>query len=382
MIRTSLALLALPAILSAAEAFTQTVLYRSGEGGYHTYRIPALLTTKKGTLLAFCEGRKKARSDTGNIDIMLRRSRDNGRTWSAAVTLVDHGPDTIGNPAPVQDLKTGTVWLLLTGNPGHTSEREIIETGAKGTRTVWIMSSRDDGATWSKPVEITRDVKPDNWTWYATGPVNGIQTRSGRLVIPCDHEVKGHRGFYSHVICSDDHGKTWKLGGSASAMTDESTVTELGDGTLMLNMRSNAKRFRRSVAVSKDGGITWSEPGFDETLIEPTCQASLIRYSGKRGKGRLLFSNPAAEKRIRMTVRVSEDEGKTWKYNKLVHEGPSAYSSLAALKDGTIGLLYEKGGQQAYETITFARFTLEWLTGPTPSDTGTPVMSRLYSVHE
>jgi len=178
-----------------------------------------------------------------------------------------HGPDTIGNPAPVQDLKTGTVWLLLTGNPGHTSEREIIETGAKGTRTVWIMSSHNDGATWSKPVEITRDVKPDNWTWYATGRSMGIQTRSGRLVIPCDHEVKGHRGFYSHVIYSDDHGKTWKPGGSASEMTDESTVAELGDGTLMLNMRSNAKR---SAVPSRSAGRRHHLVGtrFDETLIE------------------------------------------------------------------------------------------------------------------
>ncbi|MFN0167547.1 MAG: exo-alpha-sialidase [Bryobacteraceae bacterium] len=319
------------------------------------------MTTRKGTLLAFCEGRKDTRSDTGNIDIVLRRSNDKGQTWSPMVTLADHGPDTIGNPAPVQDEKTGTIWLLLAGNPGHTSEREIIETGEKGTRTVWVMSSSDDGVTWSKPVEITKDVKPDNWTWYATGPVNGIQTRSGRLVIPCDHEVKGHRGFYSHVIYSDDHGKSWKLGGSASELTDESTVAELSDGALMLNMRSNAKRYRRSVSLSKDGGVTWSAPVFDETLIEPTCQGSLVRFSRKRGDKRLLFSNPAAEKRAKMTVRLSDDDGKTWKHSKLVHQGPSAYSSLAVLKDGTIGLLYEKGAQQAYETIAFARFDLDWI---------------------
>ncbi len=354
------ALAALPALLTAAKSLEETVLFRAGEGGYHTYRIPVLLTTQKGTLLAFCEGRKDSRSDTGNIDIVLRRSSDGGKTWSPPVTIADHGPDTIGNPAPVQDRQTGVVWLLLTGNPGHTSEREIIETGAQGTRTVWVMSSRDDGVTWSNPIEITKDVKPDDWTWYATGPVNGIQTRSGRLVIPCDHEVKGHRGFYSHVIYSDDRGRTWKLGGKASELTDESTVAELSDGSLMLNMRSNAKRFRRAVAISKDGGLTWSPPVFDETLVEPTCQASLIRLP--KGKGRLLFSNPAAEKRVKMTVRLSEDDGKTWKHSKLVHEGPSAYSSLAVFRDGTVGLLYEKGSQQPYETITFAHFPLDWLT--------------------
>lgn len=356
-------LLAAPALLAAAAPFEETVVFRAGEGGYHTYRIPALLTTAKGTLLAFCEGRKDGRSDTGNIDLLLRRSTDRGKTWTPTATLVDHGPDTIGNPAPVQDAKTGVIRLLLTGNPGRTSEKEIIETGAKGTRTVWVMSSRDDGVTWSEPVEITRDVKLPEWTWYATGPVNGIEIRSGRLVIPCNHEVKGHRGFYSHVIYSDDHGATWKLGGSASEMTDESTVAELSDGTLMLNMRSNAKRFRRSVSLSRDGGLTWSEPSFDDALIEPTCQASLIRYPGRgrRAKAGLLFSNPAAEKRVRMTVRYSSDEGRTWSHSKLIHEGPSAYSSLAVLKDRTIGLLYEKGAEHPYETITFARFTLDWL---------------------
>ncbi len=364
MTRELVVLLAIPMLASAAGPFQETVLFRAGENGYHTYRIPALLTTAKGTVLAFCEGRKGSSSDTGDIDIVLRRSSDGGKTWSPTATLVDHGPDTIGNPAPVQDAKTGVVWLLLTGNPGNTGEREIIETGAKGTRTVWVMSSKDDGATWSKPAEITKDVKPADWTWYATGPVNGIQTRSGRLVIPCDHEVMGHRGFYSHVIYSDDHGATWKLGGSASEMTDESTVAELSDGSLMLNMRSNAKRFRRAVSISKDGGVTWSAPQFDDALVEPTCQASLIRYPGrgKRGKAGLLFSNPASEKRARMTVRHSDDDGQTWKHSKLIYAGPSAYSSLTALKDGTIGLLYEKGAQGPYETITFARFTFEWLT--------------------
>lgn len=360
MTRTLVALLAVRVVLSAAGSLTETVLFRAGEGDYHTYRIPVLLTTAKGTLLAFCEGRKEGRSDTGNIDIVLRRSSDGGKTWTPALTLVDHGPDTIGNPAPVQDAKTGVIWLLLTGNPGDTSEKEIIESGAKGTRTVWVMHSRDEGATWSKPVEITGDVKPAEWTWYATGPVNGIQTRSGRLIIPCDHERKGHRGFYSHVIYSDDGGSQWKVGGSAAEMTDESTVAELSDGTLMLNMRSNAKKFRRIVSMSKDGGLTWSTPKFDDTLIEPTCQGSLVRYT-RRGKSSLLFSNPAAEKRERMTVRHSHDDGQTWAHSKLVHGGPAAYSSLSVLKDGSIGLLYEKGAASAYETITFARFSLEWL---------------------
>ena len=343
----------------------QQDVFISGRAGYHTYRIPAIVTSTNGTLLAFCEGRKEGSGDSGDIDIVFRRSLDSGASWTQAKTIIDFGPDTIGNPAPVVDRETRVIWLLLTRNPGGTGEKEIIQTGAGGTRTVWVTHSEDDGANWAEPTEITRDVKPNDWTWYATGPVNGIQTRSGRLVIPCNHEVKGHAGFYSHIIYSDDHGKTWKLGGSTAELTDESTVAELWDGTLLLNMRSNAGRQRRAVSVSKDGGLHWSAPYFDRTLIEPVCQGSLIRHGGETegGKAFLLFSNPASERRVRMTIRASGDEGRSWCCSRLVHEGPSAYSCLTVLNDGTVGLLYERGDVDPYEKITFARIRLDWILG-------------------
>ena len=166
------------------------VVFRSGEEGYHTFRIPALLATKKGTLLAFCEGRKNSRSDTGDIDLVLKRSGDHGRTWSRLQVVADHGPDTIGNPCPVQDRKTGTIWLPLTGNPGHITQKEIL--AGTGTRTMWMSRSDDDGATWRAPVEITSAVKDPSWTWCAAGPGNSIQLKRGRLLVPCDYSRLEH----------------------------------------------------------------------------------------------------------------------------------------------------------------------------------------------
>jgi sialidase-1 len=347
--------LLLPALPAAQ--FSQVEVFRAGEGGYHTYRIPALIVTKAGTLLAFCEGRRGGSGDSGDIDLLLKRSHDNGRTWSPAQVVADFDGDTIGNPAPVIDRKTGDIVLLLTRNPGAVKERQIIDGTTTGTRTVWLTRSTNDGATWTTPQEITASVKLPDWTWYATGPGNGIQLRSGRLVIPCDHIVAGSKANYSHIIFSDDGGKTWSLGGSAGDQTNESAVVELRDHSLLLNMRSNHGRNRRAIATSHDRGLTWSPVQSDGALIEPVCQASLIRF----GKRHLLFSNPADTKRVKMTVKLSTDEGKSWTRERLVHDGPSAYSSLARLKSGLIGLLYERGERSAYERITFAAFDLAWL---------------------
>ena len=338
------------ALLFASAAWpappTQIEIFRAGEGGYHSYRIPALIATPKGTLLAFCEGRKNSGGDAGDIDVLLRRSFDRGKTWSPVQKVADMGVDTIGNPTPVMERKTGTIFLLLTGNPGAATERQITEAAPGAVRSVWITRSTDEGASWAPPVDITAQVKRPDWTWYATGPGNGIQLRSGRLVIPCDHNGR------SHVIYSDDRGATWKIGGIAEDKTNESAVAELKDGSLLLNMRSYHGKHRRAIQRSRDRGLTWSPLVFDEALIEPVCQASLISI----GHGRLLFANPAATTRSHLTVRLSKDGGASWTASRLLYEGPSAYSSLAKLSRGTIGLLYERGDRSPYERITFARF--------------------------
>lgn len=336
----------------------ELVLFAAGTNGYASFRIPAVIATAKCTLLTFAEGRKKGTSDTGDIDVVLRRSTDGGRTWGPLQVIVDDGADTVGNPCPVIDRTTGRVWLPLTRNAGTNSVAKNKSASGPGSREILMCFSDDDGRTWSKPDNISAAVKPDDWTWYATGPGVGIQLKDGRLVIPCDHRVKGADGSRSHVIYSDDHGKTWKVGGASVDKTNECQVIERDDGSLLLNMRSQHGKSRRAVASSTDRGATWSEIAFDDALVEPTCQASLIRVEGEKGKSLLVFANPASTKRERMTVRLSADQGKTWSASRVLYAKSAAYSSLVALPGGQAGCLYERDG---YNEIVFARFGLNWL---------------------
>ena len=334
-------------------------LFESGTQGYHTFRIPALTTTLAGTVLAFCEGRKNARGDTGDIDMLLRRSEDGGQTFAPFELVWDDGPNTCGNPCPVVDARTGAISLLMTHNLGHDHEREIIDQTSAGTRTVWLTRSEDDGRMWSPPVEITAATKQPNWTWYATGPGAGIQLATGRLVVPCDHIEAGTKQYYSHVLLSDDGGQSWRLGGSTPQdQVNECEVVELRDGRLLLNMRNYDPSIRaRAVSFSTDGGQNWSSIARDPVLVEPICQASIRRVGPS-----LLFSNPAsAEARQNMTVRLSNDDGQTWAAARVLHPGPAAYSCLAALPDGRAACLYECGVEQPYERLTLARFSLNWM---------------------
>jgi hypothetical protein len=349
----------------------EQAVFTSGEGGYHTYRIPSVIKAADGALLAFCEGRKSGRSDSGDIDLLLRRSNDGGETWGPVQVVWDDGDNTCGNPCPVLDEDTGLMWLHLTHNLGHDSEKEIVAGTSEGTRTAWVTFSDDHGATWAAPKEITQDVKLPNWTWYATGPGIGIQLRhepyKGRLVIPCDQKTSGDIvGYHSLVYYSDDHGETWTLGGVTEDGANECQVIERQDGSLLLNMRlaANNDAQRRAVAVSTDGGASWSPLRYDDVLIEPRCQASLLRQtpSNRKESNLVLFSNPASSsERIEMTVRLSEDDGETWSYNRTLYAGPTAYSCLVVLDGNHAGCLYERGMESPYETITFARFPLDWL---------------------
>jgi len=353
------------------KSMNQTDLYVSGSEGYHTYRIPALLVSKKDTVLAFCEGRKTGRSDTGDIDMLVRRSGDGGKTWSKQEVIWVDAANVCGNPCPVLDEETGTIWLLMTWNLGTDRESEIIAQTSDDTRRIFVTSSRDDGLTWETPKEITSSVKEPGWTWYATGPCTGIQIQEGkykgRLIIPCDHIEAGTKKYYSHVIYSDDHGESWKLGGKTPVdQVNECQAVELADGSIMLNMRNyDRSKHTRAVSISHDGGITWGPLNRDPVLIEPICQGSIIRYTqvAHADKTRILFSNPASKTdREMMTVRLSCDEGKTWAASKLLHEGPSAYSDLAVLPQGEIACFYERGETYPYEKITLAILDLSSLT--------------------
>jgi len=342
----------------AGDEAERSDLFTSGMGGYHTYRIPALLATPRGTLLAFCEGRKTSRNDDGDIDLLLRRSTDGGRTWEAPQVVYEEGDDapvTIGNPCAVVDGQTQTIWLAFCRN----------------NTDVLFSTSTDDGRTWSAPVDVTASVKRSEWGWYATGPGIGIQLKrgphAGRLVIPCDHseEREGRRVMYSHAIFSDDGGRTWRAGESVSPHTDECQLVELGDGTLLINMRNYWGRDggrperggRRAVARSHDGGATWSDVSFDATLVEPICQASLISVERPDGSRLLCFANPASSTtRHRLTLRVSFDEGATWPVERLIDAGAAAYSALAWLGEGQVAILYERDD---YRYLTYLVVAIE-----------------------
>lgn len=342
---------------------SEQVLFESGRDGYHTYRIPALLVTRAGTLLAFCEGRVHDRGDHGEIHLLLKRSEDGGRSWSWQQVVWQDGPNTCGNPCPVQDSATGTIWLAANGNPpGRVSDDYF---RAFNGRSVQMLASHDDGRTWSPPRDITPQVKRPDWGWYAAGPCTGIELQrgvgKGRLLLPCNHsqfEPDGSFRLYAHVIYSDDHGRTWQPGGRITTDGfDECQAVELNDGRVMLNMRHyGAGPGPRGVAVSADGGLHWDTVRHDPALVECGwgCQASLIRGPD----GRLYFSNPASAARERMAVRGSADDGATWTVLKELHAGPAAYSCLAVLPDGRVACLYERGAGHPYETIALAAWPI------------------------
>ena len=365
----ALAALVVPAPPAAQAAVTQTVLFDKGDAGYGCYRIPAIVKTKAGTLLAFAEARRAWCADSQEIDLVMRRSEDDGRTWSATQTVLsgtDTDPNAVatrGNPAPIVDYETGRIVLLSTMDPGTTSR----------PRTPYVQFSDDDGKTWSTARNIGDQIDDPAWGWYATGPVHGIQltrgTHAGRLVAGTNYD-NGAGQNAGQLVYSDDHGVTWHKGATdlrSDATPQEISVVEKVDGGVYAGARNNAgtSGASRMAAVSNDGGQTFSAPFTTIAgLTTPVVQGSLQRLRAvDRGDkyNRILFAAPADPDRRRyMTIRSSFDEGKTW---QTVAEGTritsdwSGYSDLAVLDTGEIGLLYEGGSVDARDQIRFARFT-------------------------
>ncbi|NVO02376.1 MAG: exo-alpha-sialidase [Bacteroidetes bacterium] len=314
-------------------------VFKNHQEGYHVYRIPTIIKTKGNNLLAFCEGRRSL-FDNGNIDIVMKTSKDNGKTWSKLKVVWDNGKNTCGNPSPVINNTNGNVIVLATMNNDK----------------VFVLESKDEGESWEQPKEITTSVKLNNWQWYATGPVHAIQLEQkkniNRILVPCNHTILGNKNHVSHVIYSDDAGFSWKLGGSVPGEnTDESTVAELLNRDLLLNMRNNEKSIsKRKISISKDGGETWTSPIIDSTLIEPICQGSLLRYSFSPNI--LLFSNPLNKNRRKnLTISVSYNEGKNWTKRIFVFKKKSAYSDMVKLNNGDIVCLFEFGKMLPYRGV-------------------------------
>lgn len=344
-------------------------IFSRNEEGYAVYRIPALLRVDDTTLLAFAEGRKGTGSDTGDIDLLVRRSEDNGLTWSKNIIVWDDGENTCGNPSPIYDRVTGEIILLSTWNAGADDISTIISGTGVDTRRPYMIKSSDKGLTWSDPVEITDSVKKSNWRWYATGPGSGIQIRKGpfenRLIAACNF-INSDRVGSSHIIYSDDHGDTWSIGGIDPEFgSNECEAAELSNNDIMINSRNGSPERQRIVSISTNGGLTLERRGLDNTLISPRVQSSLHRYSfvgDDFDKNILLFSNPAdLNERKSMTIRVSEDDGDTWPRSLRLNGGFAAYSDLENYQDGRVAILYEAGDTPAdrYQGISFETIALE-----------------------
>jgi sialidase-1 len=382
--------------LAAAPFIEKQDLFTAGEDpAYNIYHIPGIVVTAKGTVLAWCEARKRPAgvSDWDDIRILLRRSTDDGKTWSAPKSIanvdgpkqknpfalkmknVDPNDVTYNNPVLIAD-KDGTVHMLFC--------LEYMR--------VFYQRSEDDGISWSKPSEITvafEAFKKDyDWKVLATGPNHSIQLKTGRLVVPVWLSTgtggNAHRPSVTATIYSDDFGKSWHASEIAVPCTEEwinpneTVAIELNDGRVMLNVRSESKAHRRLITTSKDGATGWSTPKFDDALLEPICMGGIVRYNHD-SKSLILFSNPhnldkekgKAEPcknrdRKKVSVKISHDEGQTWPVNKLIEDGPSMYSDIAVTQASTILCFYGRGTKPGFAGagLTLARFNLEWLTSP------------------
>ena len=321
-------------------------IYNQGTDGFELYRIPAIVKSKSNTLLAFAEARKaRSNGDSGDIDLVVKRSSDNGKTWSKQITIWNDGQNTCGNPVPIVDDR-GRIHLLMTWNFQTDKWGAITNGTGEDSRRPYYTYSDDDGITWAQPVEITSSVKKEKWDWYATGPCHGIQIQKGihkgRLVAPNYFTTResGKVTSYSHIIYSDDYGKTWKPGEPTPVGgVGECSVAEIGEGTLMLNMRADEGFYRKS-CTSIDGGLTWSSPQISIDQIDCKCQGSILSIGGA-----VFLSNAAsATERINMTIKKSTDNGKNWKGQYTVYEGNS---DIVELSDSQIAIIYE-GGEKRY----------------------------------
>ena len=356
------ALLHLPMKPAIAAELQHQLLFDSGRDGYGRYRIPSLIVTPSGSLLAICEGRMDGGGLTGDIDIVLRRSRDGGKSWSPLEVVADDGGNTLGNPCAVVDRSTKTVWLAFTRSLGKDTEQQIVAGTSRERTQVWITKTQNDGKEWAKPVNISSNARHPTWTWYGTGPGVGVQLKNGRLVIPSYHAEEKTGTYRSHMVYSDDHGKTWKHGAAVGEQCGECHVIERQNGDLVLNARTNRGQERRTTAVSRDGGLSWSKATFVEALYDPHCQACVIRLPGAANETpRWLFAHPAGPGRRDLTVRVSLDEGRSWTHSKRLRKGDSQYSCLAKLPSGSIGCLYDCWVNGNYR-LFFVRFSESWLS--------------------
>ncbi|MFG3017590.1 exo-alpha-sialidase [Streptomyces sp. NPDC048254] len=356
-----------------------SVPYASGEGGYTQYRIPAVVRTWHGTLLAFAEGRHTTAGDSGDIDVVLRRSSDGGCTWGPLQVVADGEGNTRGNPAPVVDPRTGDIVLVTSYNDGSVSEDQIMrgQVTKEQSRRVFVQRSRSDGRSFTAPREITAQVKPPGWRWYATGPGHAVAVTEGphrgRLVVAADHSGPPRPGssdtgrearyYGGHAIYSDDGGRSWHLGFVDDSYTgrdnaNETTAAQLPDGRIYFNARdqNGTSPGNRLDAWSSDGAETLDAQFTVQPTLRrvPVVEGSVLQLQGPGAP--LLFSAPSIPTaRQAMALWTSTDEGLSFDKLLTLSGRKAAYSDLVQVDGSTVGVLYETGTRTAYDTIEFRR---------------------------
>ncbi len=356
-------------------------VFTSGTEGHKSYRIPAIIKIPNGDLLAFCEGRVNGSGDFGDINIVLKKSHDHGKTWSTLETIVDADSLQAGNPAPVVDLTDpaypdGRIFLFY--NTGNNHEGEVRK--GKGLREVWYKTSADGGMTWSPAVNITTQVhRPkqpqvnaaynftEDWRSYANTPGHALQFAGGpykgRIYIAANHSAGAPKGrfedYFAHGFYTDDHGKTFQLSQNVTLPgSNEATAASLSGSGLLLNARNQRGDVRaRIIARSNDGGQTWATIALDKNLPDPICEGSILNIGVKKRKHMLAFCNAAdTAKRNNLTLRISFDEGQSWAKSILLDKSEdgrkdfTAYSDIVKVSKKEIGVLYERDG---YSQIVF-----------------------------
>ena len=368
-------------VCTAADEPQFSDVFVAGKDGFPSVRIPSVVVTKKGTVLAIAEGRAQ-HADQANNKIILKRSTDNGKTWGAMQIIADDSTNCLNNPCTVVDQQSGRVIVMFQSYPANHSERDgTIKPGLGGPDIVrnYVVTSDDDGVTWSPMQDVTRSTKhAEQVTIMASGPGIGIQLQRsvhhlGRILIPFN---EGPFGKWNVLAAfSDDGGKTWQLGepapgccvtnaaGKITSLVNEVQMVELSDGSVMLNSRKWGGQAVRKIAISRDAGRTWLPVEDEPALRDNGCMSSIFRWSFARGdeNSLLLFSHPDSDKRENGTIYASHDDGKTWPVKKVLWPGSFAYSVLTRLPDGAIGCLFETDGT---DRIVFARFTLDWIEAP------------------
>jgi sialidase-1 len=331
-------------------ASTPSTLFEAGTFGYHTYRIPAVVSLGHGVIVVATEARRDGLRDWGQIDIVVRRSLDAGKSFDAQRVVVTKPGFTSGNPTWVFDAATNVLALLFCRNVADQHEALVFE--GKATRTVWMCVSHDGGVSFSTPHEITAEVKPADWTWYATGPGHGLVLTNGRWVVPCCHAVaitSSHDDpVHSHVIVSDDRGETWRLGGTVEVpRSSECGLAEVQPNEIYLDFRHDAEPRTRGGAYSFDAGASFAWHTLHDTVPDPGCRGGV---TGGTARGDAWLSHVTGPKRQNLVLECSRDGGRTFERVFCVAPGLVAYSDLVLVGD-TLMCAFETGESNAYERI-------------------------------